>query len=95
MRRPGQLIADNYGFSTFDHVIRPELSLTKELLQQAVVWQIEDTSKEFQEQKVGLGLLKEIFDAEMWGISEAFKIAEHKTRGLLVYFVTHKLSSII
>lgn len=34
----------------------------------AVVWQIEDTNKELQEQKVGLGLLKEIFDAEMWGI---------------------------
>ena len=36
--------------------------------------------KEWQEQKVGLGLNKEIFDAEMWGISEAFKVAEQKTR---------------
>lgn len=45
----------------------------------AVVWQIEDTIQELQEQKVGLGLLKEIFDAEMWGISEAFKTAEHRT----------------
>ena len=46
----------------------------------AVVWKNEGTEKEWQEQKVGLGLNKEIFDAEMWGISEAVKVAEQKVR---------------
>ena len=45
----------------------------------AVVWEKGGTTKEWQEKKVGLGLNKEIFDAEMWGISEAFKVAEQKT----------------
>ena len=46
----------------------------------AVVWEKEGASEEWQEKKFGLGLNKEIFDAEMWGISEAFKVAEQKPR---------------
>ena len=46
----------------------------------AVVWKKDSAQKEWQEQKVGLGVNKEIFDAEMWGISEAFKVGEQKTR---------------
>ncbi len=38
------------------------------------------SKKEWQERKVGLGLNKEIFDAEMWGISEALKVAERRTQ---------------
>ena len=45
----------------------------------AVVWK-SHISQKWQEQKLSLGLNKEIFDAEMWGISEAFKIAEKTTR---------------
>ena len=45
----------------------------------AVVWE-DSISGKWQEQKVCLGLNKEIFDAEIWGISEAFKVAEEKTR---------------
>ena len=41
----------------------------------AVVWK-SHVSQKWQEQKLSLGLNKEIFDAEMWGISEAFKVAE-------------------
>lgn len=44
-----------------------------------VVWEKDDAKKERQEQKVGLGINKEIFDAEMWGISKTFKVAEQKT----------------
>ena len=39
----------------------------------AVVWKLDN---EWLTQKVTLGKNKEIFDAEMWGISEAVKIAE-------------------
>ena len=46
----------------------------------AVLWEKDGTKKEWQEQKAGLGLNNDIFDAEMWGISEAFKVAERKTR---------------
>ena len=45
----------------------------------AVVWKENGPGGKWQEQKVGLGLNKEIFDAEMWSISEAFKVAEQKT----------------
>ena len=41
----------------------------------AVVWKLDN---EWLTQKVTLGKNKEIFDAEMWGISEAVKIAEQK-----------------
>lgn len=46
----------------------------------AVVWEKDGKKKEWQEQKVDLSLNKEIFDAEMWGISEVFKVVEQKTR---------------
>ena len=46
----------------------------------AVVWGKDNAQKEWQEQKVCMGLNKEILDAEMWGISEAFKVAEQRTR---------------
>lgn len=45
----------------------------------AVVWE-DSISGKWQKQKVCLGLNKEIFDAEIWGISEAFKVAEEKTK---------------
>ncbi len=45
----------------------------------AVVWKIYGCQK-WQKQKLYLGLNKEIFDAAMWGVSEAFKIAEKTTR---------------
>lgn len=45
----------------------------------AVVWK-SHTSQEWQAQKISLDLNKEIFDAELWGISEAFKLAEKITR---------------
>ncbi len=45
----------------------------------AVVWKNYGCQK-WQEQKLCLGLNKEIFDAEMWGVSEAFKIAKKTTR---------------
>ena len=35
----------------------------------------EGTEKEWQEQKVGLGMSKIRFNAEMWDISEAVKVA--------------------
>ena len=44
-----------------------------------VVWKKYGLSRKWQEQKVGLGLNKEIFNIEMWSISEAFKVAEQKT----------------
>ena len=44
-----------------------------------VVWEKGSTTKKWQEKKVGLGLNKEIFDVEMWGIFEAFKFVEQKT----------------
>lgn len=37
-------------------------------------------SKEWQDRKASLGQNEEIFDAEMWGISEAVKVAEQRTR---------------
>ena len=37
-------------------------------------------SKEWQELKISIGQNKEIFGAEVWGISEAFKVAEQRTR---------------
>ena len=46
----------------------------------AVVWKKEGASEEWQEKNVGLGLNKEIFDWEIWSISEAFKVEEQKTR---------------
>lgn len=47
----------------------------------AVVWK--DRSRgEWQIVKVSLGKNKEIFDAELWGISEAIKVAQDKTREL-------------
>lgn len=46
----------------------------------AVVWEKDGPRKNWQDQKVILGLNKEIFDAEMWGISKAFKDVEQKTR---------------
>ena len=42
----------------------------------AIVWKKDSIIEEWQERKVALGSNKKIFDAEMWGISEAFKIAE-------------------
>ena len=45
-----------------------------------MVWKINCNSKEWQELKVSLSQDKEIFYAEMWGISEAFKAAEQKAR---------------
>ena len=45
----------------------------------AVVWK-SHISQKWQEQKLSLGLNKEIFDAKMWGVSEAFKIVEKTTR---------------
>lgn len=44
----------------------------------AVVWK-SHTSQKWRNQKLSLDLDKEIFDAEMWGISEAFKIVEKTT----------------
>ena len=46
----------------------------------AVVWKKNRNSEEWQELNTSLGQNKEIFDAEMWGISEAVKVAEQKTR---------------
>ena len=43
----------------------------------AVVWE-DNAIKKWQQWKLCLGLNKEIFDAKMWSISEAFKIAEKK-----------------
>lgn len=45
----------------------------------AVVWKSNCRGEEWQTIKVSLGQNKEIFDAEMWGISEAIKVAEQKT----------------
>ena len=45
----------------------------------AVVWK-DHISQKWQEQKLCLGLNKEIFDAEIWGVSEALKIVEKTTR---------------
>ncbi len=45
----------------------------------AIVWK-SHVSQKWQEQKLSLGLNKEIFDAKMWGISEAFKVAEKLMR---------------
>ncbi len=44
----------------------------------AVVWKENRQSNEWITQKITLGKNKEIFDAEMWGISEAVKVAEKK-----------------
>ena len=64
----------------------------------AVVWKKNRLSKEWQELKISLGQNKEIFDAEVWGISEALRL---QNKGLdrynnpwsLVYFVTLRQSS--
>lgn len=45
----------------------------------AVVWEKYCEKKKQQEQKVDLGLNDNIFDAEIQGISEAFKVAVRKT----------------
>lgn len=46
----------------------------------AVVWKSNCKSQEWQTVKVSLGHNKEIFDAEMWGISKAVKVAEQRTK---------------
>lgn len=46
----------------------------------AVVWKTNCNSEEWQEIKISLGQNKDIFDAEMWGISETSKVAEQRTR---------------
>ena len=46
----------------------------------AVVWKTNCNGEEWQIVKVSLGQNKEISDAEMWGISEAIKVAEQRTR---------------
>lgn len=46
----------------------------------AIVQETDGAKKKWQEQKVGLGLIKEIFDAEMWDSSKALKVAERKTQ---------------
>ncbi len=48
-----------------------------------VVWKSDWNSKEWQTVKVSLGQNKEIFDAEMWEISEAIKVAEQRSREVL------------
>lgn len=45
----------------------------------AIVWK-SPISQKSQEQKLSLGSNKEIFDAKMWSISEAFKVVEKTTR---------------
>lgn len=44
----------------------------------AVVWKENRQDNEWIKQKITLGKNKKIFDAEVWGISEAVKIAENK-----------------
>lgn len=44
----------------------------------AVVWKENAIDRRWQERKVSLGRNKKIIDAEMWGISEALKVAEQK-----------------
>lgn len=44
----------------------------------AVVWREKGQDKGWRKQKVTLGKNKEILDAEIWGISEAVKVAERK-----------------
>lgn len=46
------------------------------------MWKENRQDKEWITQKITLGKNKEIFDAEMWGISEAVKIAEKKCAGV-------------
>ena len=48
----------------------------------AVVWK-SDCDGKWQTVKVSLGQNKEIFDAEMWGISEAIKVAEQESKEVL------------
>ena len=63
-----------------------------------MVWKKNRLSKGWQELKISLGQNKEIFDAEVWGISEALRL---QNKGLdrynnpwsLVYFVTLRQSS--
>lgn len=49
----------------------------------AVVWKSDCDGEEWQTVKVSLGQKEEIFDAEMWGISKAIKVAEQKSREVL------------
>ena len=49
----------------------------------AVVWKSNWNSKEWQTVKISLEQNKEIFDAEIWGISEAIKVAEQRSREVL------------
>lgn len=44
-----------------------------------MVYEKDVTKKEWQEQKVGLGLNETIFDVKIWVISEMFKVAKEKT----------------
>lgn len=52
-----------------------------------LIWGIElqkpplfSVKKEWHQEKVGLGLNKEIFDAEIWGIFKALQIAKKKAQ---------------
>lgn len=49
----------------------------------AVVWKSDWNSEDWQTVKVSLGQNKEIFDVEMWGISEAIKVAKQRSREVL------------
>lgn len=50
----------------------------------AIVQKTDDLKKKQQKQKVCLSLNKEdIFDAEIWGISKAFQVAEQKIQQIL------------
>ena len=60
----------------------------------AVVWEKDGAKKEWQEQEAGLGLNKEIFDSEIWGISEAFKVSEHLKDGCLWSAVQRKAQKV-
>lgn len=53
--------------------------LDKEDTGAAVIWK-NGISQKWQEQKFCLGLNKEIFNAKIWGVFEAFNIAKKKPR---------------
>lgn len=53
-----------------------ELKLENRVTRAAFVYKTDGRKKEWQERKVGWDLNKRLFDAEIWSISEAFKVAK-------------------